>query len=154
MTTIHRGLMNAATQTPTDPAARLRMLQQRMQSRRQANPALARAQQAINPQPSAPMRPPAGMPPRSGSGQNTGIVPPHMQAPRGPTQASTVQPMPRPAQPPRPAPQGMGTAAVPQDLHPTMPGAPTADSAINPRPGGVMVPDVAKGPGFMAGFRS
>ena len=34
-TTIYRGLMNAATQTPTDPGARLRALQQRMQARRQ-----------------------------------------------------------------------------------------------------------------------
>lgn len=65
----------------------------------------------------------AGMPPRPGSGQNTGIVPPRMQPTRGPAPQASLNMPQRP-----------------------MNGMPRPTSGINPRPGNVMVPDAARGP--------
>lgn len=57
MTTIHRGLMGAATQTPTSAADQLRAVQQRIAQRRQSvQPVQQRAPQAatLNPVPQRP----------------------------------------------------------------------------------------------------
>lgn len=61
-----------------------------------------------------------GMPPRTG---NTGIVPPHMQQPRGPAPQASLNAGARP-----------------------MRGQPAAPAGINAQPGGVMVPDAARAP--------
>lgn len=61
-----------------------------------------------------------GMAPRTG---NTGIVPPHMQQPRGPTPQATLD---LPARPMR--------------------GQPAPPAGINAQPGGVTIPDAARAP--------
>lgn len=148
MTTIYRGLMNAATTTPNSPAARLRAFQQRagipgrasggpqgaggiipphMQQPRPSQAGIGGQTPAPQQAQGQPQRAPSGLPPRQG---NTGIVPPNMQTPR-------------------PAQAGMSMAAVPQGLYATAQTPPSASSGINPKPGSVAVPDVARAPGVM-----
>lgn len=168
--TIYRGLMNAATQTPTDPGARLRALQQRMQARRQGMPQQPRRNprapggydgSGINPganlpraqvpaaMPGVPQKhlnqPLPGMPPRPGQGttQNPGgIMPPHMQQQR-PANSPVAMPPQAGTQMPRSgAPASVSTQAMPQ----RMPGMPAPGSGINPTVPGVTMPDAAKAP--------
>lgn len=131
-TTIYRGLMNAATQTPTDPAARLRAIQQRMQARRQVTGRPTPPRQQTNAAPrqfSAPVAAPQQNMPSTPSA-------PPMQAPA----AASTQGMPQ-------RPQGMPPA--PSGINPTVPGvtmpdsarAPRMNTAAAPRPiGGLMAP--------------
>ena len=146
--TIYRGLMGAATQTPTDPAARLRALQQRMQTRRQVTgqPTPPR----INPRPGMPPRPgqatsqnPGGiMPPHMQQPGNTGVVPPHMQP-----QRPFNSPVAMPPQAGVPAtPSGVPAAASMQAMPQRPQGMPPAPSGINPTVPGVTMPDSARAP--------
>lgn len=136
-TTIYRGLMNAATQTPTDPGARLRALQQRMQTSRQVTGQPTPPRQQFNPRP--------GMPPRPGQAttQNPGgIIPPHLQQPRPyNTQVAAPQSGVPAAQSGVPA-ASASTQAMPQRPH----GMPPAPSGINPTVPGVTMPDAARAP--------
>ena len=169
MTTIYRGLMSAATQTPTDPAARLRALQQRIQTRRQGQqvPPRNNPQAQLNPHP--------GMPPRGqgttpggydGSGINPGANLPGASLPRAQVSSTMPGMQPRPPgntgivpphmqQQARPfaapaAPQS-GVPATPaaastQAMPQRPPGMPTPGSGINPTVPGVTMPDAAKAP--------
>lgn len=135
--TIHRGLMGAATATPTDPLARLRALQQRMQARRQGQPQPPRIQRPANGRP--------GMPPRPGQGttQNPGgIMPPHMQQPRQFNAPVAVPQQGMPSTPSGPPPAAASMQAVPQRPQ----GMPTPPSGINPTVPGVTMPDAARAP--------
>lgn len=97
---IRRGLMGAATTPPTD---RLQAMRERASSQQRPMPG------------SLP-----GMAPRTG---NTGIIPPHMQQPRGP------------------APQAdLGGPVRP------MRGQPAPPAGINAQPGGVTISDAARAP--------
>lgn len=97
---IRRGLMGAATTPPTD---RLQAMRERASSQQRPMPGAL-----------------PGMAPRTG---NTGIVPPHMQQPRGPTPQATLD---LPARPMR--------------------GQPAPPAGINAQPGGVTIPDAARAP--------
>lgn len=95
---LYRGLMGANTGQPTDPSGRLRAMQERVANR-----------------PGMP-----GMPPRPNSGQNTGIIPPHMQ------QRQPAAQLDLPARVPR--------------------GQPAPSGALTAQPGGVTIPDAARAP--------
>ena len=119
MTTIHRGLMNAATQTPTDPAARLRAIQQRIQTRRQVTGQPTPARQPINPRPPSQFSAPSQGMPSTPSG-------PPIQTPA----AASMQAMPQ-------RPQGMPTP--PSGINPAVPGVTMPDAGKAPRQrGGIM----------------
>lgn len=168
---LNAGLMGNPTTRQTNPAGRLRQLQQRWAGTGSAPtvpPSGARMEPAPRP----------GLPPRPGQGTTQspgGIIPPHMQQPRPgapvagagagismqvpqerPMQApapltdgSTPQPMPRQL------PSSTASSAPSQQAMPQRPqGAPAAPSGISPTVPGVTMPDVARAPRPAGGLMS